>query len=220
MHRYIDTIELLHREPEKWLPQKTVRHIKMFLSGFLCVDIIGTENADLLVPLVNGFARFLASKYGKYYLDYSAEVALCHAGYDDDESFEVYFSEWTTFYGQWSKASGLTTIENAVIPVVDLSKVLRAIKSKPNLYLLRPSIEMLYSFIRGAQRSCECYAPRARVEPNLGAYEVWLCDRSPLRKLCRWDRLLLAENYFDERAAIAKFFETLDEFRKQGVGSA
>lgn len=213
MHRYVETLTVLHREPEKWLARKTVRHVKTFLSGFLWVDAVGAENLRRLVPLVNGFAQFLAAKYSDSFLDYSEDVVLSQAGYDDKESFELYFREWRAFYGEWSRSAALTSLESAPVRAVDLSKLLAHMRARLGMYLSGPSVEMLYSFIRGVQRSCECYAPGARIEPDLGAYEAWLSDQSPLKKLCRWDRLLLAENSFDEEAAVARFFETLDEFR-------
>jgi len=40
-----------------------------------------------------------------------------------------------------------------------------------------------------------------------------LSEQAPLKKLCRWDRLLLAESGFNEQAAFTRFFETLEEFR-------
>lgn len=184
----------------------------MFLSGFMCVDIIGPSNFDRLVPIENGFAKFIAAKYSDYYLDYHEETALSEAGYDDDEAFEGYFKEWNAFYRTWSRVSPLVRLEDRPDRVVSLVRLLDHIRAKPHMHLPKQSIEPLYSFIRGVQHARVCYAPRARLEPNFDAYEVWLSKRSPLKKLCRWDRLLLAESSFDEIAAFGKFFETLDEF--------
>jgi len=213
MQRYVETLAVLHRQSRKWLARKTMPHVRAFLSGFLWVDVIGAENLQRLVPLVNGFAQFLAAKYSDSYLDYSEDLALSQAGYDDEESFELYFREWRAFYGEWSRSAALTNLEIAPVRSVDLSKLLDHMRGKPGMYLSGPSVQMLYSFIRGVQRSCECYAPGARIEPDFEAYEAWLSEQSPLKKLCRWDRLLLAEYSFDEKTALTRFFETLDEFQ-------
>jgi hypothetical protein len=215
MQRYIKTVAMIESEPEKWLARKAVLHVKAFLSGFLWMDAIGAENLQRLVPLVNGFAQFLAAKYSDSFLDYSEDVALSQAGYDDEESFQLYFREWRAFCSEWNRDAALTDVATATVRIVDLSKLLSQMRAKPGMYLSGPSVGMLYSFVRGVQRSCECYAPGARIEPDFGAYEAWLSEQAPLKKLCRWDRLLLAECSFDEKAALFHFFETLDKFRKR-----
>src|SRR5262245_35347599 len=121
MHRYAETIELLHREPTKWLARKTVPHIRMFLSAFYEVEVIGTGRSTAFIPLMNGFSQFLAAKYSGIYLDYDEDVALSEAAYDDDGSFELYFTEWRAFFAEWIQTSHLTDLGNESVPVIDLS---------------------------------------------------------------------------------------------------
>jgi hypothetical protein len=213
MQRYVDIIEKLEQHPGKWLARKTVLDIEIFLSGFTWVDIIGDTNSGLIMPMVNGFAQFLETKYSDKYLDYTQTMALSEAGYDDDNACELYFREWHTFYVEFCKNHSLATLETRTVTVIDLSKRLDQMKTRPDLYSPGRSVQIIYSFVRGVQHACECYTAGARIEPDFAAYEAWLSERSPLKKLCRWDRLLLAEHYFDEQAALSGFFETLEEFR-------
>lgn len=212
MNRYIETIHLLEREPLKWLARRSVLHVGTFLSGFHLIGTLGAVDLDALTPLCNGFAKFLEAKHGGY-PDYNPQAALYERGYDDEEAFSIYFQEWRAFYDEWGRTSCLKNVGAGAGSVVDISRFLEQVKPRVGMYFPGPSIQQLYSFVRGLQRSCDCYAPGARIDPNFRDYEKWLSEQAPLKKLCRWDRLLLAESGFNEQAAFTRFFETLEEFR-------
>lgn len=213
MEKFIQTIELLEREPAKWLAQKTTVQLEMFMAGFCSAETLGNENLQLLTPLLNGFAQFLATKYSSKFVDYDQSIALQEAGYDDDESFELYFREWREFYSAWAQNSGIAPLKAVARSVVDVSAVIGPIRARPGAYLRGPLLGSVYSFVSGIRRSCECYVPGAKVVPDFSAFEVWLAERAPLKRRCRWDRILVAEHAFNERAALDGFFLVLEEFQ-------
>jgi hypothetical protein len=214
MKCYLETISLLQREPDRWLAQKSVLHIMAFLGGFGCSDVLGTALAPL-TPLENAFGEFLFKKHGGHDGNYWFE--LCKEGYDDAGSFELYFKDWREFYRD-SQQPALMKVEIPKKPceVVDITRTLDHIKSRPGMYFFCPSVAYLFSYLKGVQRTCECYTAGARIEPDIQQFEAWLCKRFELKNPCRWDRLLLVENGFDERAAFQQFFDSLDEFKKSG----
>jgi len=217
VNRYVQTIDMLEREPQKWLAQRSVLHVDAFLSGFHLIATLGGVNLDPLTPLCNGFIQHLERKYGGY-MDYNWQAALYESGYDDEDAFFLYFQEWHGFYDEWTLTSSLKTIQTSAGSTVDLSRFLDQVKPRVGMYFPGPSIQQLYSLVRGLHRACDCYTPGARIEPDFRQYEKWLSDQAPLKKLCRWDRLLLAESGFEEQAAFTRFFETLEEFTSVSKG--
>jgi hypothetical protein len=203
---------MLEREPQKWLAQRSVLHIDAFLSGFHLIATLGGVNLAPLTSLCTGFNQHLDRNYGGY-MDYNWQVALYQSGYDDEEAFSLYFQEWHRFYDEWARTSRPQSLGTGAGSTIALSRFLDQAKPRVGMYFPGPSIQLLYSLIRGLQRARDCYSPGARLEPDLGEYEKWLSEQKPERKICRWDRLLLAESGFNEQAAFTRFFETLEEFR-------
>jgi hypothetical protein len=214
MECYLETTSLLEREADHRLAHRSVLHIKAFLDGFACSDVWGRD-ADRLSPLINGFSAFLSEKHGGREGNYWFE--LLKQGYDDADSFELYFKEWRDFCRGWQQPSSIAvTISEKAGEVFDVTNTLNHIKSRPGMYFFCPSIGVLFSYLKGVQRACECYPTGARIEPDMQRFEAWLSEKCELKNPCRWDRLLLVENGFDERVAFQRFFERLDEFRKSG----
>jgi len=214
MKCYLETISLLQREPDRWLAQKSVLHIMAFLGGFGCSDVLGTALAPL-TPLENAFGEFLFKKHGGHDGNYWFE--LFKEGYDEAGSFELYFKDWREFYRDWQQSASMTVaIPRQTGEVVDITNTLNHIKSRPAMYFAHPSVGFLFSYLKGVQRSGDCYAPGVSIEPDIQRFEAWLCEKCELKKPCRWDRLLLVENRFDEHVAFQRFFERLDEFKKSG----
>jgi len=207
MRCYFETIELLAKEPERWLAQKSIVHVKVFLDGFANAEVLGGD-IESLVPLINGFGQFLAKKYEDSWR------SLYKHGYDDSDAFDIYFNEWKSFYSQWQQSSAMSQKVKRQAQVVDISKTLSHIRSHPHVYFVYPSIGFLFSYLKGTQRSCECYTTGVNIAPDIQKFESWLCRKFALNKACRWDRLLLVENGFNEYAAFQNFFERLDEFTR------
>lgn len=211
VNRFLETMHLLEREPQKWLAQRSVLHVDAFLSGFHLIATLGAVNLDPLAPLCTGFTQYLERKYGGY-MDYNWQTAVYQSGYDDEDAFLLYFKEWHGFYDEWARTSRPQSIRTGVGSAVNLWGFLDQAKPRVGMYFAGPSTQLLYSLIRGLQRACDCYNPGARIEPDFREYETWLSGQAPLRKPCRWDRLLLAESGFNEQAAFTRFFETLKDF--------
>ena len=198
---------MLAREPERWLAQKTIVHVKVFFDGYANAEILGGD-IESLIPIINGFSQFLSKKYEDSWR------SLFKHGYNDSEAFGLYFNEWRSFYSQWQQSSSASQMAKRQVRVVDISKTLNHIRSRPGMYFVYPSVSLLFSYLSGLQRSCECYTTGAHIAPDIQQFEAWLCREFSLNKACRWDRLLLVENGFNEQAAFQKFFERLDQFTR------
>jgi hypothetical protein len=205
MKCYLETHSLLEKEADRWLAQKSLLHLRSFFSGFCTAEILG-KDIKRLTPLINGFASTMHQKFG------GGWEVFFQKGYDDADSFALYFSEWRLFIPQWQECSVLEEIAKSGTRSIDISSILEHIRLRPGMYFSTPSVGLLFSYLSGVERAKGCYAAQAQLLPDMRTFEAWL---SRGQKLCRWDRFLLAENHFNESAAFTDFFKRIDEFKKE-----
>jgi hypothetical protein len=181
MDRFIETMALLRREPDNWLAAHYVSHIKSFIAGFMCVDVLG-DRARCFTPVINGLYDYMEEKHPGMHDE--------AGGWSDSsaDSMDWFFVEWEGFCAERLGTISQRTLNHIESPVVDFTGTLRYIRRRPLLYSESPSISHLFSFVRGVLRSCECYAKGACVRPDMKGFEDWLSDKHLLTEVCRWDR--------------------------------
>ncbi len=96
--------------------------------------------------------------------------------------------------------------------MVDLYDLIRNIQKRPAMYLGRPSISNLRTFLAGY-----CFArrqmgiPQTAQEQQFSEFQAWIQDKFNLPSHQTWDQIILFFSQ-DEQAALNQFFKLFSEF--------
>ncbi|QLE50564.1 hypothetical protein FD724_22360 [Nostoc sp. C057] len=96
--------------------------------------------------------------------------------------------------------------------MVDLYDLIHNIRKRPAMYLGRPSISNLRTFLAGY-----CFArrqiaiPQTQQEQEFSGFQTWIQQRFNLTSNQTWDQIILFFSQ-DEHTALDQFFKLFDEF--------
>jgi hypothetical protein len=95
-----------------------------------------------------------------------------------------------------------------------LLDLLQRIKQRPGMYLGKCSITRLRAFLDGyGMARAELGLPRSPQEKALNGFQEWIQERYKITSTHGWDSIILFFSA-DERDALGRFFELLEEFLK------
>lgn len=100
----------------------------------------------------------------------------------------------------------------------NLSRLLQKIKDSPVMYLGKPSLTCLHSFLIG-YLSSRSDLGLDREGTILDGFQEWIQKREKTQASRSWAGIILCSN-ISERSAFYRFFELLDEFLHQKDGSS
>lgn len=95
----------------------------------------------------------------------------------------------------------------------NLYNLLHKVKENPILYLGKPSLTCLHSFLIG-YRSTRFELELDREGTILDGFQEWIQERERIKGTRSWARIIICSN-IGERSAFYRFFELLDEFLSQ-----
>jgi hypothetical protein len=98
---------------------------------------------------------------------------------------------------------------------MEFYELLRAIQSKPGLYLGKPSLTALYTFLAGyrfARR--QLGVPPSEGEVHFQGFQPWVQNRFGITSSQSWADIILFYST-DEREGFERFFTLLEEFLKK-----
>jgi hypothetical protein len=97
-----------------------------------------------------------------------------------------------------------------------VGEILEKIRTKPGMYLGRPSVSDLFMFLVGY----ECARSELGVEPTeaedefYGEFQPWLQKKLGIKTVSSWAKMIMLYCH-DEQAGFEKFFILLDEFKQR-----
>ncbi|HEY9621935.1 MAG TPA: hypothetical protein V6C78_16380 [Crinalium sp.] len=101
--------------------------------------------------------------------------------------------------------------------MLDLYDMFEKIKSKPAIYLGRLSIFQLEAFYFGYSFTRhELGLPQTEQELEFAKFQEWLQNRFEIKTTQSWASFILFLSR-DEKDALDRFFELLDQFKRQSV---
>ncbi len=95
-------------------------------------------------------------------------------------------------------------------------EILEKIRTKPGMYLGRPSVSDLFMFLAGY----ECARSELGVEPTeeedefYGEFQPWLQNKLGIKTVSSWAKMIMLYCH-NEQAGLEKFFTLLDEFKQR-----
>ena len=95
-------------------------------------------------------------------------------------------------------------------------EILAKIKSKPGMYIGRPSISDLFMFLVGYECSrSELGIDNTEEEEDFyGEFQPWLQTKLGIKTVSSWSKMIMLYCH-DEKAGFEKFFNLLDEFKER-----
>ncbi|MFK0735266.1 MAG: hypothetical protein ACFKPT_11140 [Gloeotrichia echinulata GP01] len=99
-------------------------------------------------------------------------------------------------------------------------EILEKIKTKPGMYLGRPSVSDLFMFLVGY----ECSRSELGIEPTVeeddfyGEFQPWLQKKLGITTVSSWSKMIMLYCH-DEKAGFEYFFSLLDEFKQRDQSS-
>ena len=97
-----------------------------------------------------------------------------------------------------------------------LFEILEKIKTKPGMYLGRPSVSDLFMFLVGyecARSELDIELDRAE-EDFQGEFQPWLQKKMGITTVSSWAKMIMLYCH-DEKAGFESFFKLLDEFKQR-----
>jgi cytochrome P450 len=98
------------------------------------------------------------------------------------------------------------------VKIMDIYELLQKIRKRPDLYLGKPSLEHLQVFLDGytfARRQLNL--PLTEQEQEFEKFQIWIEHKFNLPDTQSWTKIILFYSA-NERDALQRFFELLDEF--------
>jgi hypothetical protein len=103
----------------------------------------------------------------------------------------------------------------------DLFELLKQIKASPGLYLGRPAVTDLFIFLNGYEfaRSQLKIELTAQEEQFYDEFQPWLQRKLGVTSVTSWAKLIMLSCH-DEKAGFERFFQLLDQFTQESIGSS
>ncbi|WP_246605425.1 hypothetical protein [Sphaerospermopsis torques-reginae] len=97
-------------------------------------------------------------------------------------------------------------------------EVLEKVRTKPGLYIGRPSVSDLFMFLVGYEyaRSELGNALSAEDDDFYGEFQPWLQNKLGVKTVTSWAKIIMLYCQ-DEKAGFEYFFKLLDEFKQRNI---
>lgn len=95
-------------------------------------------------------------------------------------------------------------------------ELLEKIRTKPGMYIGRPSVSDLFMFLVGYEygRSESGVEPTEEEDNFYGEFQPWLQEKLGIKTVSSWAKIIMLSCH-DEKAGFEKFFKLLDEFKQR-----
>jgi len=95
-------------------------------------------------------------------------------------------------------------------------ELLEKIRTKPGMYIGRPSVSDLFMFLIGYEygRGESGVEPTEEEDDFYGEFQPWLQKKLGIKTVSSWAKMIMLSCH-DEKAGFEKFFKLLDEFNQR-----
>ncbi|XWK88281.1 MAG: hypothetical protein U7127_29550 [Phormidium sp.] len=95
-------------------------------------------------------------------------------------------------------------------------ELLEKIRTKPGMYIGRPSVSDLFMFLVGYEYGRGESGVEATEEEDdfYGEFQPWLQKKLGIKTVSSWAKIIMVSCH-DEKAGFEKFFKLLDEFKQR-----
>lgn len=95
-------------------------------------------------------------------------------------------------------------------------ELLEKIRTKPGMYIGRPSVSDLFMFLVGYEygRGESGVEPTEEEDDFYGEFQPWLQKKLGIKTVSSWAKMIMLSCH-DEKAGFEKFFKLLDEFNQR-----
>lgn len=95
-------------------------------------------------------------------------------------------------------------------------ELLEKIRTKPGMYIGRPSVSDLFMFLVGYEygRGESGVEPTEEEDNFYGEFQPWLQEKLGIKTVSSWAKIIMLSCH-DEKAGFEKFFKLLDEFKQR-----
>lgn len=216
MDRVLDTFWKISEHPDDYLSERSIWLLRAFLSGYS--TRMSMENVEsALRPLYGEFRLWLNNHFSIQ--DSSQDIYHIVDSYaaGPRDAFDTLYLLFQQFQKESIRPS-LADSGAAYAQKLDLCQLIRALRQRPELYLIYPHFSGAYSYLEGFQRAGRDLCLLASPSDILfDQFKAWVEGvKFPGGRPRPWFKLILFHSFYDcgksRSSAYFVFFELLDEF--------
>lgn len=235
MDKALEVIWKIRRNPEIYLPERSIWYLQHFIHGYLRrLQEEGLESE--LSKILGSFGTWLSYYFNLLVQSQSVYHIVDSYSVGSEDAFNNFYMLFEQFSQRHETAMGKPASEREFVPLVqaghrqneskkDICEVLRLIRKRPELWVCYPHFSGVHAYLIGYERAgSDLGLPKEPDEKLYDDFKQWVEKvRFPEGKPRPWFKLIKVYSSSDcgstRFSAYTAFFDLLDDFAKE-IGRA